>query len=1584
MYNLKKYLIRNSVVCLFLFFISNGSYSALVPDYYSEPGIDPNRAYVEQSFSESIDPFTGKLQLHYVDLHIPGNNGMDVMVQRSYTSLDDELTDQDPQSIIGFGWTLHYGRIKRSKTTTCSGNQLNTSNDNPVLQLPDGKEEVFFYRANTSISGGYEYISKNNWVAECTGGSNDPADSWTVKSPDGRVYVMSKKIQPDGDLAYWYTKTITDSANNVITVNYKGDSYDSFHGYNQKPFISSVTGQDITVAFSYLNDNPSNYQHMRLRRVSANSRVVTYGYDRVGTTEHYRLDSVDLPGASNVTGSWNYKYHINESNLSENNRGRFSISEVEYPKGGRINYTYEHNYFISGSNIRTTSISTKNISGPSVTGGRWTYSYQKSSSSNELDTTTIQAPDGTYTYKHYGADGAVTGEVWRVGLLREKQVTGGGTTQREIYDWVGRRISNETYNGPRRQLQDNAINAPLLERKVITRDGNNYTTDYRNFDSYGNPRTIVETGSPSSASKTTDYTYFNNTSVWIIGRLKNETVNDAATVNGTTIDAYTNRTFYTSGRKTGKLNTLNENGVTTSYDYHNTGNLYMETDARQNTTYHRDYYRGIARDVDYPDSTGIQRRVNSTGTIEWERNARGITTSYTYDGLNRLSSIAFPSPKRDVSIDWPSIRNRVVSRGAYRESAVYDGFGNVISITKQDADLNISIVTNARYDPMGRLTYESYAGDTVGTRYTYDVLGRLRNIYHQANTSNNGVASRSYDYLTGNRMRITDERNNITYHTYRAYGDPDQQTLIRIAAPENIAIDITRNKLGLIDSISMGGKYRRYYYDSHLFLNSIRNPETGRTVYTRDAVGNMKTRRVGNSGNTCFEYDSRNRLKEIYFQPANCDSLPAMPDIEYVYDQNGNKERVINHADGVTRDYDYDLTDNLDMATLSIGQQRLSVDYVINDLDQTQAIIYPKGRTVEYNPDALGRPTTASPYVINVEHHPNGLVGKVEYENGVVTTSTLTRRKWVDVLQITDNHSNLLFGWDYNYDHLGNVEMINDIKDSANNIDPTYDAANRLASIVGPWGGTHATNRITYDTRGNIESKRMGSVGLNYAYNDNSDRLMSISGSLSRSYGYDDYGNITGDGRLTFDYNHNSVLTHVTGSGLSVDYVYDGDKRLVKTTKEGSTTLFFYDTADKLLGEYDTSLNLQKEYVYLGNQLIATIANAPEIPSSIGVSTPDSSGSHSVSWSRVTENVTHYEVVQSLDPFAPEAGSIVYTGTALRHSLTEASGTYYYFVRACNGNECSDYRSNSSDCAVIGASSAPCMPSSVSVPSNSGSGSYNVSWTASEGSITNYHIQESLDDNFSTINNSYNFTTSPLRVSGKGDGTYYYRVRACNGSHCSPYVATNGGVSVLILPDAPADLVVPSQVSGSSYTVSWSSVTGGITAYKLYEATNSEFNGEALVYQGTARSYGITGKSADGIYYYRVVACKQDTCSNSTVATKPAIVRHAPTIPQSMSVPESNTSGNYTITWASSSGRVTRYELEESTANDFAYSDTVYLGQALSGDMTGKLDGVYYYRLRACNDFACSGYRVALNPVQVTGSPYTAALIAILSGILLF
>jgi hypothetical protein len=74
------------VYCGAMTFAAVAGAQEVVPDFYREPGIYPNRDYLNQHVTEHIDPFAGALQLHFVDIHIPGPAGFDISFTRSYSS----------------------------------------------------------------------------------------------------------------------------------------------------------------------------------------------------------------------------------------------------------------------------------------------------------------------------------------------------------------------------------------------------------------------------------------------------------------------------------------------------------------------------------------------------------------------------------------------------------------------------------------------------------------------------------------------------------------------------------------------------------------------------------------------------------------------------------------------------------------------------------------------------------------------------------------------------------------------------------------------------------------------------------------------------------------------------------------------------------------------------------------------------------------------------------------------------------------------------------------------------------------------------------------------------------------------------------------------------------------------------------------------------------------------------------------------------------------------------------------------------------------------------------------------------------
>ena len=78
----------------------------------------------------------------------------------------------------------------------------------------------------------------------------------------------------------------------------------------------------------------------------------------------------------------------------------------------------------------------------------------------------------------------------------------------------------------------------------------------------------------------------------------------------------------------------------------------------------------------------------------------------------------------------------------------------------------------------------------------------------------------------------------------------------------------TRNALGALKTVTQGAFTRSYTYDEHYFLASKTDPEVGTTTFARDEVGNLTSRRVGNTPAAQFGYDGLNRLTSISYAGA--------------------------------------------------------------------------------------------------------------------------------------------------------------------------------------------------------------------------------------------------------------------------------------------------------------------------------------------------------------------------------------------------------------------------------------------------------------------------------------------------------------------------------------------------------------------------------------------------------------------------------------------------------------------------------------------------------------------------------------------
>jgi YD repeat-containing protein len=1145
-----------------------------IPTYYQEAGLSRNRGYENQHANEHIDPFTGKLQWHYTDLFIPGNGGLDIAVQRSYSSVNDRITERSP---YGVGWTMHYGRIlRRAFIAICDPDQ--PSSRNAVLELPDGSRQTLHPAVNNLSFGGATFITKNFWRGKC----NAQQNGLDMTSPDGTTYEMTtggyQIGDPGSEQFTYYTSRIIDRNGNTLNFTYTTLSIPDILGSTGFA-VKTITASDgRVVTFNYANG--------ALDSITDGTRVWTYTLSKVpGYPDQFNLDEVKRPDGN----SWKYQYNPPPSIPTSSTAGALSIKKVTYPTGGTFDYQYEFVNMAPGSLLPISTVVKTKVGDnatwtfnykPATKGvvigadGRFVYNVNPDAPNLEYDTTTVVGPEGTAFYMHMGYVSTSSGALYSMGTLLGKlngyldsdpgnAVYGQfNVMHAETNAWNSFLISNQLNVRQGTLAGDAKTYIPVLAQRKILQYGQTYVTTMSNYDAYANPQTITETGTDS---RTTTLEYYTDPVKWVLRQKKSETVS--------TIPGSVARTFDANG------NMLSESryGLSTIFTYNAEGDVSSKQDARGNVTTYSSYYRGIPRSESQPEAVTVSRTVSLDGNVTSQTDGTASTTSYGYDSLNRVTSITHATGN-PVSVTWGA-NSRRVTRGSYSQLSTFDGFGREIRVEHSGAD---TVTQTYAYDSMGKRKFASYPNSSIGTGYKYDMLGRPLAVYHDCSPSLQSYSSvRSMSY-SGENTTIRNERGNAFTYTYRSYGSPDSQELMSIQSPDG-AMDVTmsRNGLGQPTQVTQNGITRSYVYNASYQMTSMSDPEVGTTTYGRDANGNMISRQVGSSAATTFSYDGRNRVKTITYPSSTIAGSAGTPNATMTYYKDDKLQSSDNAV--ASRTYVYDENKNLTQETLTMtGQAPFVVKYAYSGNDALKEVTYSSGKLVRYAPDAFGRPTQASPYVNSVEHHSTGQVAAMSYANGAYTRTELNARQWPNALSFVKRDGTSISSANYAYDKLGNVTSINDGVDASYNRTLKYDSNDRLTNAAGSWG----SGSIVYSGDGNIQSQQLGGMTLNYSYNG-ANRLTAITGSKSYTFSYDTYGNVSSNGTNTFTYNDASRMRCANcGQANEVSYDYDASNVRVRSTKGGVSTYYVYGLSGSLLTELTPGVRI-KDYIYLHGKQVA-------------------------------------------------------------------------------------------------------------------------------------------------------------------------------------------------------------------------------------------------------------------------------------------------------------------------------------------------------------------------------------------------------------
>jgi len=588
---------------------------------------------------------------------------------------------------------------------------------------------------------------------------------------------------------------------------------------------------------------------------------------------------------------------------------------------------------------------------------------------------------------------------------------------------------------------------------------------------------------------------------------------------------------------------------------------------------------------------------DAAGKVGLVTDVNGQSKSFSYDGRGRITSITNNSDGSTTTFTY-NISGQPDSMndpdGITRSFAYDSTYGRLIRITDPEGnymaygyDAQGNRIEISYYDPLDSRTF--------WRRYTYqqpDIPGKLWKVINPDDT----YTEYGYD-SAGNTASKTDPLGNATTYNY----DPLNR-LIVVIQPGNVTSSYSYNIQDKLSGVTdPEGHETTYIYDDMGRLLSTTSPDTGTVTYVYDEAGNLIQKTDAKGITVTYTYDSLNRLLATHF--------PDLSQyITHTYDQGTNGKGMLT---GITDPsgnmaYEYDALGRIAHETRNIDERDFTIEYTYSAAARLTGIVYPKGRTVTYNRNILGKISGVS---TTYNGNTTTLVNNLTYLSfgpsaGMdMGTGSAVNNLFDELYRMTVANPGAEKERIYTYDSNGNITSINVTNNMDKNQTFTYDSLNRLLTATGIYGPIS----YTYDKAGNRLTKTMDDQTETYNYITGTNKLLEITGPNPTTFTYDPNGNTTAIGDKSFIYNQNNRLIQSDKNGTTLgEYTYNGLGQRVKKVTEGQTILFIYDKDRNLNTEADEHGNILREYVYLNGKILAQFAY--EIPEQIEVNVTTSKG----------------------------------------------------------------------------------------------------------------------------------------------------------------------------------------------------------------------------------------------------------------------------------------------------------------------------------------------------------------------------------------
>src|SRR5262249_54821528 len=317
---------------------------------------------------------------------------------------------------------------------------------------------------------------------------------------------------------------------------------------------------------------------------------------------------------------------------------------------------------------------------------------------------------------------------------------------------------------------------------------------------------------------------------------------------------------------------------------------------------------------------------------------------------------------------------------------------------------------------------------------------------------------------------------------------------------------------------------------------------------------------------------------------------------------------------------------------------------------------------------------------------------------------------------------------------------------------------------------------------------------------------------------------------------------------------------------------------------------------------------------------------------------------------------------------------YYYRFMAFNTGGFSNY---SNERSAITTLNSPTSLSATTVSSSQ----INLAWTDNSSSESGFKIERSPVDNsnytqVATVGaNITSYSDTGLNEATK----YYYRVRAYNAVATSGYPDEKNATTFYNIPNAPSGLTITS-TNTNAIVLAWTDNSGNEAGFKIQRKKGATGTYTQIATPGVNVTTYTDNDTAllDGTQYYYQI-CANNPAGDSpwsnevngiTLLSSPSTLTATAVSPYQIS-----------LTWTDNSLAETGFKIEQSPVDDLNFTEIATVGtNVTSYNASGLTEGTkYYYRVRAYNDIATSGYLSEKNATTLSTIPNAPSALRITS-----